>query len=1222
MTDEQIRELVSGRKTIPGEEPAWGEWGAGLPKLKIGGAGQPDPEALKLAIEIRKRQRENERYFQDQAMAAGGAGKTGFAKDIADLNGEIARRTTFVNEKGTHTVALTKAAWDAIIKQAQKKLQAFKEHFAIENRKALADYLKDEEAVARKQLEWEAHRYQRRLQHDADIAEKNLDHLRDVYAFEEQRAGFDRDARLRHVEGMDAQTLQQKILVEQRKADIEIEYLEKVHEVKRRLYDMDTSRMVLEEELALKRLDYGAKEIEARIAELTQQRDVIRQQADEANDAAVQAARETAANRQTQLVRDHTKQVFESIKQQAGGVFDALLNKSQSVWAAVANTLKTAILTAMKDVITSQIAATFTRLITGQPVRLEGTGTGAFGLGATLMSWVGTSALTGAGGAPAGGSNTQGWQAAGGGYMPLDEVFKRYGEKDPIRLSLLRAMEKKTRAQAEYERLLKIDSQGMVDVVSGAVATVAMLDPRMNLLARTAMLATNPSWDQFQTFLRSFSLEEGGIGAPSLAIGPLARIKQSQIRKSTANPEPLNILFDKTLEQTVELGRKGGQKRVANFQAQRAAELKDQIDMLAQYSGLERRTASQILVKASTGGVGTPHSGATGMLARELGIERTEARQMLLDAMGYKPVEMVEETTRQASKRLDQQFPHLATAFRKAPKSAGPPFGSVREAESYLLNNLGVKRASLGDDPALANLVVAGLIETKARGGIVPPVVKIDPFEFADHPFRELQFAAGAVPELHVNPASRFWGLDIPKEIARGFKEGYVPSANPNTMFFHEAGHYAHMRAVGAERYAALSSNKTWWSDAWEAVARQVTPYAASEPVEFVAEVYSGKLAGQKFSKEVEELYEYLGGPKVARMTNPWGMSDATLAAVSNVIGGPGGTSGFSGPVRTASPTSSPGAAIARMPGTMWQNLKALVGFGQVGTDSWGGKWATIGNESANIDSLGGKLHVVGRSPAAGMLGTGLFLSGLGDRSAKGDASLIAGGAMAGYQMGGPWGAAGGAAAGGIIAGVRRGGWVGWAETGFNPIAGLFILFGGSKLLRGMEDKAREKIKDLYGVDIPDRGVLKQITDIAKQSYGGNLDMTIRTQQVRDLIQLYAMSTGQAIRGMPATVHPLDIVQKGGSLYQSPGYSNGSPLPGLGGLPALNTIGNGVASGAGGVVIQLDGPATTALLRGEAVQAITNNPRAVQGAVMTASKSNAGRRELTGLQLSPGLLTA
>ena len=65
----------------------------------------------------------------------------------------------------------------------------------------------------------------------------------------------------------------------------------------------------------------------------------------------------------------------------------------------------------------------------------------------------------------------------------------------------------------------------------------------------------------------------------------------------------------------------------------------------------------------------------------------------------------------------------------------------------------------------------------------------------------------------------------------------------------------------------------------------------------------------------------------------------------------------------------------------------------------------------------------------------------------------------------------------------------------------------------------------------------------------------------------------------------------------------------------------GTPSG-GGLVIQLDGPATTALLQGQAVQAIADNPRLIQSASMAATKSNANRRELTSLQLSPGTLTS
>ena len=747
MTDDQIRELISGRKLAPGESFEGFDTGV---RLKIGG--QPDPEALKLAVEVQKRQRENDLYFKEQAIAASGAGKTGYAKDVADMNAEIARRTTFVDDKGTHQVALTKSAWESIIDTMQKKFQAFKDHFALENKKTLADYLKDEDEKHQKEMEYEAKRYQERLKNDVDIAEKNLDHLRTVYAFEEQRAGFERDARLRQVESLDPQTLQQKIAVEQQKAAIEIDYLKKVHEVKQALYDMDTRRMLLEEELNLTRLKYKAEEIKARIEELKGQRQEIRDQGDEANDAAIRAARENAANRTAQLVREHNRQIFDSLKQQAGGVFDALLTKSQSVWKAIGNSLKTALLTAIKEVVTSRVAATLMYMFTGQKVSFAGGGAGPGGSGGMLG---GLGGLLGIGAMPVFGGT-------GGG-----------------------------------------------PISGGAV---------------------------------------GGWGTPPFL------------------PQ----------------GGGGGGVPMTQLQA-----------------------AQVILGTAAGGGRAAPGSG-----------------------------------------------------------------GVTSKAGVGILANL--KQGISGWKDMLTNL-----------GNI-----------------------------------------------------GYKP-----------------------ERW------------------------------------------------KIDEI----GG-------DPYKVADAK------------GIGGMKGGVLLAA-----GAMLA-------------------------------------MDGLrrGGKI-------------------GVGETTA--------GGAMIGAKFGGGLGAAIGAVAG-FAAGMVR----------------LFI--------KGAVEKARQKIKDLYGVDIPDKGVLQQIVDTAKQSYGGNLDMAIRTQQIRDLIQLYAMSTGQATKGMPATVHPLDLVQQGGSLYQSPGYSNGTTLPGMGGLPTLDSIGGGVASGAGPVVIQLDGPATTSLLRGEAVNAIASNPRVVAGASLSAAKSNAGRRELTSLQLSPGLVTS
>jgi hypothetical protein len=249
-----------------------------------------------------------------------------------------------------------------------------------------------------------------------------------MLGIEEQRAGIARDAQLRALDATNAETLEQKLAVEQRKAAIEVEYLTRVHEIRMRLFDLETSRMVIEEEANLKRLGYRAEEIQARIAELTAQRDEIRRFQQEATDAAIQGARETAAIRQAQIVRDQNQRIFDSFKRQAEGVFDALLTKSQSIWSAIGNSLKTALLTAIKDVVTSRVAAMLMQLFTGTRVSLAGgtsSGGGTLGRLGGLLG-VGAVPVFGQGGGPipggaAGGLGTPPFvpSSAGGGWSGL-----------------------------------------------------------------------------------------------------------------------------------------------------------------------------------------------------------------------------------------------------------------------------------------------------------------------------------------------------------------------------------------------------------------------------------------------------------------------------------------------------------------------------------------------------------------------------------------------------------------------------------------------------------------------------------------------------------------------------------------------------------------------------------------------------------------------------------
>ena len=688
MTDEKIRELISGRRWLPGEQPF--EYQG--PKLAIKTSPEPDLEALKRAAEIRKRQLEVERESARAREESRRRSLTGFARDMAEVQEQIRKWTTFVDGRGNeHRIAITRKAWENVIGELRVRLANWQKEVQDTNRKNLAEYLAAEEEAARRRLEIESHLFSQRLAYNEEISKRNLDHLEQMLGIEEARAGIAREAQLRALDATNAQTLEQKVAVEQRKAAIEIEYLSRVHEIRMRLFDLETSRMVIEEEAQLKRLGYRADEIQARIGELTALRDEIRRFQQEATDAAIQGARETAAIRQAQLVREHNQRIFESFKRQAEGVFDALLTKSQSIWSAIGNSLKTALLTAIKDVVSSRVAAMLMQLFTGTTVSL-------------------------AGGGASGGST---------------------------------------------------------------------------------------------------------------------------------------------------LGRIGG-----------------------------------LL------GVG-----------------------------------------------------------------AAPVFGGG------------------------------------SGGGPIPGG------------------AAGG------------WGTPP-----------FIPSR----------------------------------SGGW-----------------------SGLLGGWK---------DFLG---------------------------------FGGGVQYA-----PGKAVTWEAATMGQKLSAL-----------------------------------GRSNAALLGGATLAMLGLQRGGVSGLAMTTAGGAMIGFKYGGPLGAAIGA--------------------GIGAVAGLVRLF-----VKGAQEKAREKIKATYGVDIRDQGVLKQIVDIAKQGFGGNLDMAIRSQQIRDLVELYALSTGQSTSGLQATVRPVSLLQQGGSLFQSSS----------GGL-AFDRIGGGSPSSAAGpTVINITVPGAKEFFEKETVRVVVENPRAVQSAAMTATKASAGRREMTGLQLSPGLI--
>jgi hypothetical protein len=217
---------------------------------------------------------------------------------------------------------------------------------------------------------------------------------------------------------------------------------------------------------------------------------------------------------------------------------------------------------------------------------------------------------------------------------------------------------------------------------------------------------------------------------------------------------------------------------------------------------------------------------------------------------------------------------------------------------------------------------------------------------------------------------------------------------------------------------------------------------------------------------------------------------------------------------------------------------------------------------------------------------------------------------------------------------------IGWiAAAGIGAAVGLAGLLDPSKT-----KQIHDLVKQIYNVDIRNQGVLNQLNQLATQSFGGSIHTMIYSQQARQLIQLYALSTGQNARGIVATPVASQFSNApGGQLSAVPSYFNGQPVyPGqlqsTVGYSYLNPVynpssgnylltqpvvgANVVTQPAAHISLSLDGPSTQALLTGGAVQAINDNPRLVSVATISGQDASAGRRDAAVNVLQPNFVVS
>jgi hypothetical protein len=212
---------------------------------------------------------------------------------------------------------------------------------------------------------------------------------------------------------VDAYTIQDKIALERRKTAIEADALRARTSIELREIDIRTQKRVDDYEEAHALDDPG------QIKEITDKFRAIGQAQKDALQTATGSELDLAAVKQAaeakKLVEDQYRSIFDTLKQEAGGVFDALLHKSTSVWQAIGNTFKNAMLTAIKEVISSRVAAMLTELVTGQKVSFARNGNGVLGgvLG-TVPVFAGAAGIASAAGATGGGASVPSIAAAAG----------------------------------------------------------------------------------------------------------------------------------------------------------------------------------------------------------------------------------------------------------------------------------------------------------------------------------------------------------------------------------------------------------------------------------------------------------------------------------------------------------------------------------------------------------------------------------------------------------------------------------------------------------------------------------------------------------------------------------------------------------------------------------------------------------------------------------------
>jgi hypothetical protein len=165
------------------------------------------------------------------------------------------------------------------------------------------------------------------------------------------------------------------------------------------------------------------------------------------------------------------------------------------------------------------------------------------------------------------------------------------------------------------------------------------------------------------------------------------------------------------------------------------------------------------------------------------------------------------------------------------------------------------------NDKAVAESASRAWDRCKKAGFNVPKVIKDRPDLSIFQPgVGDNSFAAyhALTDEIYVNSNSPNWA-NIKDLLRAGRLANKASTDDPDHVIIHEIGHYAHRNAVGLDRYLEIRKMR-FSPEEVELVTKHVSSYAATQPVEMIAEVFAAKIAGRVMPKAVLDLYRRYGG--------------------------------------------------------------------------------------------------------------------------------------------------------------------------------------------------------------------------------------------------------------------------------------------------------------------------------------------------------------------------